>query len=134
MEEAEKIVVIREFDDAIGANICKTKLDAYGIPCFLTEENLANLYPGTHLLAIKVRLHIFHKDIEQADHVLREAAMQKDDGSFMSCPGCHSSRLERDFPKRFYDKALSALGVLFFGVFIPQKKVYRCLDCEQEFD
>jgi hypothetical protein len=134
MEEGEKIVVIREFDDVIAANICKTKLDAYGIPCFLTEENLASLYPGNHFLAFKVRLHLFRKDIEEAEHILREALMGKDDGSFTHCPECQSQRLERDFPKRFYDKSLSALGVLFFGIFIPQKKIYRCLDCEQEFD
>lgn len=134
MEEAEKIVVIREFDDVIAANICKTKLDAYGIPCFLTEENLASLYPGNQFLAFKVRLHLFNKDIEEAEQILREASMFKDDGTFVLCPGCQSQRLERDFPKRFYDKALSAFGVLFFGIFIPQKKIYRCLDCEQEFD
>jgi len=134
MEEAEKIVVIREFDDVIAANICKTKLDAYGIPCFLTEENLASLYPGNQFLGFKVRLHLFLKDIEEAEYILSEAVMRKDDGSYVMCPGCQSSRLERDFPKHFYDKALSALGVLFFGIFIPQKKIYRCLDCEQEFD
>jgi DNA-directed RNA polymerase subunit RPC12/RpoP len=134
MEEAEKIVVIREFDDVIAANICKTKLDAYGIPCFLTEENLASLYPGNQFIAFKVRLHVFLKDTEEADHLLREASMHKDDGSSITCPECNSPRLERDFPKRFYDKTLSALGVLFFGIFIPQKKIYRCLDCHQEFD
>jgi Putative prokaryotic signal transducing protein len=134
MEEGEKIVVIREFDDVIAANICKTKLDAYGIPCFLTEENLASLYPGNQFLGFKVRLHLFNKDTEEAEHIIREALMAKDDGSFLLCPECQSQRLERDFPKRFYDKALSTLGVLFFGIFIPQKKIYRCLDCQQEFD
>jgi hypothetical protein len=134
MEAGEKIVVIREFDDVIAANICKTKLDAYGIPCFLTEENLASLYPGNQFLGFRVRLHLFNKDIEEAEHIIREASMLKDDGSFILCPECQSQRLERDFPKHFYDKALSALAVLFFGIFMPQKKIYRCLDCEQEFD
>ena len=44
-EGAGDIVVFRHFDIAIDAHIAKSKLDAYGIPCFLTEENMANLYP-----------------------------------------------------------------------------------------
>ena len=133
MEGSEKIVVYLEFDTPITASICKTKLDAYGIPCFLTEENLANLYPGNHILSCKVRLHLFERDLERARQITEEQNLTTTD-TFLTCPGCQSQRLERDFPKRLYDKAFSALGVLFFGIFIPQKKIYRCLDCEQEFD
>jgi DNA-directed RNA polymerase subunit RPC12/RpoP len=134
MEGSDKIVVMQEFESAIAANICKTKLDAYGIPCFLTEENLANLYPGNHILSFRVRLHLFERDVERAEQILREQNLVKDDDTYPACPGCQSQRLERDFPKRFYDKALGTLAVLFFGIFIPQKKIYRCLDCQREFD
>ena len=133
MEGEDKIIVYQEFDTPIAANICKTKLDAYGIPCFLTEENLANLYPGNHILSFRVRLHLFEADRERAEQIVGEQNLMASD-AFQTCPGCQSPRLERDFPKRFYDKALSSLGVIFFGIFIPQKKVYRCLDCQREFD
>ena len=50
MTERDDIIVFRKFETSIDANIVKSKLDAYGIPCFLTEENMANLYPGASTL------------------------------------------------------------------------------------
>jgi hypothetical protein len=133
-EIGNNIIVFQEFDNSIDANISKTKLDAYGIPCFLTEENLANLYPGTRFFSFRVRLHLFEKDAEQARLLLNEQNLVVDDESKATCPRCRSAHLERDFPKKLSEKILSGLGVLFFGIFIPQKKIYRCLDCQQEFD
>jgi hypothetical protein len=133
-ETGNNIVVFQEFDNSIDASISKTKLDAYGIPCFLTEENLANLYPGTRFFSFRVRLHLFEKDAEQAQQILNEQNLVVDDESKATCPRCRSAHLERDFPKKLSEKILSGLGVLFFGIFIPQKKIYRCLDCQQEFD
>ena len=72
MEEQDEIIVFKRFDSAIDANIVKTKLDANGIPCFLTEENLANLYPLQNFLAMGVRLHLFSKDVEWAKSVLND--------------------------------------------------------------
>ena len=68
MEEQDEIIVFKRFANAIDANIVKTKLDANGIPCFLSDENLANL----NFLAIGVRLHLFSKDVEWAKSVLTE--------------------------------------------------------------
>ena len=70
-ETGEDIVVYQYFDNAIEANIAKTKLDAYGIPCFLTEENMAGLYPGQNFNAFKVRRHLFSADRERADQDLK---------------------------------------------------------------
>jgi hypothetical protein len=46
MQDRDDIIVFQGFDNVIEANITKSKLDAYGVPCFLTEENMASLYPG----------------------------------------------------------------------------------------
>jgi uncharacterized protein YlaN (UPF0358 family) len=72
MEESDKIIVYKRFDSSIDANLAKTKLDAYGIPCFLTEENLTNLYPLQNTILFGVRLHIFSNDQNQADQILNE--------------------------------------------------------------
>ena len=58
-DPAEKIIVFEAFDTAVQANLAKTKLDAYGIPCFLTEENFTSLYPMRNQIFPGVRLHIF---------------------------------------------------------------------------
>jgi len=62
MEEVDKIVVFQAFDTAIEANLAKTKLDAYGIPCFLSGETFMNVYPIRNEFFPGVRLHIFEND------------------------------------------------------------------------
>lgn len=72
MPESEKIIIYHAFDNGIEANIAKTKLDAYGIPCFLTDENFTGLYPLKNDLFPGVRLHIFEQDAEAVKTILEE--------------------------------------------------------------
>ncbi|WP_276372984.1 DUF2007 domain-containing protein [Chryseolinea sp. H1M3-3] len=135
MDEQDEIVVFRKFETSIEANIIKAKLDAYGIPCFLTEENMANLYPGaSSLMNFNVRLHLFARDQARAKHILEENHLVIDDDSVLRCPRCKSRKIERDFPKKLSLTFGSALNTLFFGIFFPHKKIFRCLDCEFEFN
>jgi hypothetical protein len=129
MTENDDIIVFRHYDTVIAANIAKTKLDAYGVPCFLTEENMSNLYPGQPFMAFKVRLHLFSKDEDQARKILAEENFTVDSDSSCVCPSCKSTRIVRDFPKQSSEN----LAFLFFGVFLPHRKVNHCLDCDNEF-
>jgi hypothetical protein len=124
----DKIIVLRYFDSTIDANIAKTKLDAYGVPCFLTEENISNLYPGQAFTG-RVRLHLFSRDEHRAREILADVQLTSDADSMLRCDRCNSSRVVRDFPKAFRD----TLTVLFLGVFLQRKKVNCCLDCGNEF-
>jgi hypothetical protein len=69
-EDQGKIVIYKKFDSVIEANLAKTKLDAYGIPCFLTNENIASLYPLPHMKGMEVNLHIFKEDEPRASEIL----------------------------------------------------------------
>ena len=69
-KDEDDIIVLQHFDSVIEANIAKTKLDAYGVPCFLTEENMSNLIPGQSLYAVRTRLHLFAADREKAIGIL----------------------------------------------------------------
>ncbi len=134
MHIQDDIVVFQKFDNAIEANIVKSKLDAYGVPCFLTEENMANLYPGaSNLMNFSVRLHLFQHDMERARQIMSENNLRVDDDSVTTCPRCRSNQIERDFPKKLTFKFTAALRFLFFGIFYPGKKVYRCQECDFEF-
>lgn len=135
MVERDEIIVFKKFETSIEANIVKSKLDAYGIPCFLTEENMANLYPGaSSLMNFNVRLHLFAYDLERARQIMEENHLILDDESTLKCPVCKSPKIERDFPKKLSLTFASALNLMFFGVFFPHKKVFRCLECEYEFN
>ncbi|GHN01009.1 hypothetical protein WSM22_24980 [Cytophagales bacterium WSM2-2] len=69
-ESQEKIIVFRAYDTAVEANLAKTKLDAYGFPCFLTDENFVNLYPIRNDIFPGVRLYIFEKDYDEVVNLL----------------------------------------------------------------
>ena len=134
MQDRDDIVVLQRFDNVIEANIAKSKLDAYGVPCFLTEENMASLYPGaSNMMNSNVRMHIFRHDAERARQIMSENALAVNDDTMVRCPKCGSENIERDFPKKLTESFLSSLRYLFFGLFSPDKKVYRCTDCETEF-
>jgi len=130
MEEQDEIIVFKRFENAIDANIAKTKLDAYGVPCFLTDEHLTNLYPLQNLILFGVRLHIFNKDREAAEQVLQDVYLNNDD--VIICPRCRSKKVEMEYTQKFSSRILRVtIGFLLF--ILPLPKVYRCQDCEHEF-
>jgi hypothetical protein len=70
MEEQDRIVVLEAFDTAVMAGLAKSRLDAYGIPCFLTDEHFNNLYPFRNELIPGVRLFVFEHDVPRAREIL----------------------------------------------------------------
>ena len=52
------------------AGLAKSRLDAYGIPCFLTDEHFNNLYPFRNELIPGVRLFVFEHDVPRAREIL----------------------------------------------------------------
>src|SRR5688572_16667263 len=94
MEELDEIIVLRSFENTIEANLAKTKLDAYNIRCFLTEENIAGLYAVQSFRLFGVRLHIFKHDEAKAIAILSETNPHVD---VETCPVCHSDRVEIEY-------------------------------------
>jgi DNA-directed RNA polymerase subunit RPC12/RpoP len=126
MQESNPIIVFNTFNSSIEANIIKAKLDAFGIPCFLSEENLTML--TTPLLSGGVRLHMFERDRQQAQEILMNDLMQKsDDDDVVSCPYCRSKRI-LDVSRDQFDPAKVVKYILQLS------KRHYCLDCEAEFD
>src|SRR5688572_5662865 len=99
MQEQNKIIILQKFDSAISANIIKTKLDAYGIPCFLSGENLSLTTP---FIRGGVQLHIFEEDKNQVIQLLVEESLQiTGEYDLTVCPNCHSKRILTQTPDRF---------------------------------
>ena len=126
--EQERIIVLRKFDGLIEANITKTKLDAFGIPCFLTEEHLTHL--TTSFLSGGIRLHLFASDKEQAEHVLRQDFVAKsEDTGLVQCPECNSKRIFTNDDDHDYTKITQIVFSLLMGLTKP----YYCQNCGFEF-
>ena len=68
-EHEEPLVVLETFASVPMAGIAKSKLDAYGIPCILTDETATVLYP---LPFTGVRLQVLASDAEEARRILEE--------------------------------------------------------------
>lgn len=130
-----KIIVYDAFDNVIRANLAKLKLDAYGIPCFLTDENFVNLYPIRNEVFPGVRLHIFEKDLTRVKEVLAEDQIAHK-GDLLSCPRCKSTHiLFEETNKNWFGRLLILLSsvLLFEPASTHRKKIYRCQDCQTEF-
>lgn len=78
-EKKDRVIVLKSFQRAIDASLAKSKLDAYGVPCFLSDEHISGLYPFYPNLAGGVRLHVFESDQEQALSILTENATLPDE-------------------------------------------------------
>lgn len=131
MEETEKIIVLKSFDNPIDASLAKSKLDAYGIPCFLSEENLGNLYPIQNPRFSGVRLHLFEHDVEQAKQVLDDTLLVSSEER-MRCPRCGSAQVDVDFSRKALSKIHSLIAAIFIAIF-PPKRFHRCRECGLEF-
>jgi hypothetical protein len=102
---AENIIVLDSFYEPLAAHLARTKLEAAGIPCFLTNENLVSLNRMYSPVAGGVRLHVYQRDAAQAAEVLREPpVMRAEPGGLAEpataeterCPRCGSSEVTYD--------------------------------------
>jgi DNA-directed RNA polymerase subunit RPC12/RpoP len=125
----DDIIVLRKFDSPIEANIARAKLDAYGIPCFLTEEHLTQLINS--VLSGGIRLHVFASDKETANEVLEKDYLSKsDDEQMLECPVCRSKKILGNSADGIHKQMSKAITDAFLGI----SKPYYCLDCGKEFD
>jgi DNA-directed RNA polymerase subunit RPC12/RpoP len=128
-DSESKIIVFDSYDTIMAANLVKTKLDAYGIPCFLTNENFGGLYPFRNELFTGVRLHIFEKDQDQVKEVLSEE--HAGETETLQCPDCGSKNV---ILKETYQSSLGKiLSTVFLSPFMEEKRIYNCHHCNREF-
>ena len=132
-EKQEKIIVLQQFDNVIAANLAKTKLDAYDVPCFLTDENFVSLYPIQNDIFPGVRLCIFEKDEVQAREVLKEHNLltSSDNDDQVRCPHCQSTNVVHSMSRKSMGNRV--IVTILKSLFIQSKTKYCCEDCNREF-
>jgi DNA-directed RNA polymerase subunit RPC12/RpoP len=122
------IVVLQRFETIIEANIARTKLDAYGVPCFLTEENVTTM--TNHLLSGGIRLHVFARDEERARQIVMGDRLSKSDDGLIVCPRCYSRKIIRNGPEARFGKIMGTVVRILLGLTQP----YYCQNCGHEFE
>jgi len=68
---ADNIIVLTTYPNSVDAHLARTRLEAAGIPCFLSNETLVTLNVMYSPAAGGVRLHVYARDAEPATEVLR---------------------------------------------------------------
>jgi hypothetical protein len=117
--------VLDSYYEPVVAHLARTKLEAAGIPCFLTNENLVSLNRMYSPVAGGVRLHVYQRDAAQAAEVLREPPVMQAVPGGLAEPASLAAaatclRLTRGAgraSKRGFvaDNALGAAAALFFA-------------------
>jgi hypothetical protein len=141
----ENIIVLESYYEPLAAHLARTKLEAAGIPCFLTNENLVSLNRMYSPVAGGVRLHVYQRDAAQAAEVLREPpVMEASRGGLadpatngattsVPCPRCGSADVS-------YDAAAEPGAAHWFVALLSRLRRYplqghahHCFNCGLNF-
>ena len=145
MPAPDSIIVLESYYEPMAAHLARTRLEAAGIPCFLTNEHLISLNRLYSNVAGGVRLHVRFDDAAAAAAVLIDQpeplAVGPDEASFNAdapdpvvprCPKCGSSNVAYGQATRntygFWSGLLSVL--LRFPI---RGQRFHCFHCGHEF-
>ena len=145
MPRPDSVVFLESYYEPMAANLARTRLEAAGIPCFLSNEHLVSLMPLYSPITGGVRLHVRQRDAAAAAALLAEQpvppATTPDLASFAAdapdpvaprCPRCGSSDVAYGTATRnTYGLWSGLLSVLLR--FPVRGKRYHCFHCGHEF-
>jgi hypothetical protein len=147
--KSENIIVLDSYYEPLAAHLARTRLEAAGIPCFLTNENLVSLNRMYSPVAGGVRLHVYERDAARAAEALREpTVMQASRGGLAEaadeaaadentdsqvCPRCGSHEVS-------YDAAAAPGAAHWFVALLSrlrryplQGRAHHCFHCGLNF-
>jgi hypothetical protein len=139
----ENIIVLDSYYEPVVAHLARTKLEAAGIPCFLTNENLVSLNRMYSPVAGGVRLHVYQRDAAQAAEVLREPPVMRAtpgglaapaDPAAGTCPRCGSPDVASSAAAE-PSSAISWLTTLLARLrhYYAQGQTHHCFNCGLDY-
>jgi DNA-directed RNA polymerase subunit RPC12/RpoP len=144
MQQDDKIITFETYHDPMLAHIIRTKLEAYGIPCFIKDDNLAGLNPLYNSGISGIQVNIFERDLErcleivaQDDSLQLEENLEIDPETYNAviCPYCGSTNISAIEPDENRPGWLNTLYSFFASIFpFYTRKAWHCLNCKQDFE
>jgi hypothetical protein len=125
-----RFVRLTTIGNSYEANFLKDDLDDAGIACFLTNENLTNLFPTTiGLDSWGIQVMVPEDALEKAKEVLRNRDRWT---AAVRCPNCGSTRVRLVSVSPGWFRNL--FGLLFVGPAIADlRSGYECSECVTSF-
>lgn len=136
----DKIIVYQTFTDPINAHIIKGVLDANGIECFISDENIiaVNLLYAQAVGGVK--LNVFEKEIPRINSLLNsgitnaETEVEENSENCIICPRCHSNNVAYGGSvKKKFGLWNMILPFLLMVYPFTMRKAYHCFNCDHEF-
>ena len=129
---------IRTFDNAIQANLVKTKLESRGLISFLFDEHSVTMNPLYTNTLSGIKLNVRIEDYYEAETIILEMEAQlttNGEGEALACPNCGSTDLYHDFKSYGFLEWLVTGVMALIGLVFPflYKTVYKCKSCDTEF-
>jgi len=140
----DKIITFKTFYDPMLAHVIRTRIEAQGIPCFLSDENFITAQPIFNQATGGIKLNVFEHDLDKCQAILTEevtlnvdepAEIDPDTHQVMVCPFCASSnvRYGQATERRF--NMLTLVVSLFLFVYpFYNRKSWHCFNCESDFE
>lgn len=133
----DKFITIAAFQYSSEAQIIKGRLEAEGVPVFLSDNYTIDTDPLVSNAIGGVKLKIYTEDREKAQEVLKNINKYAldDNGDPINCPNCSSTEVELFTNiKNFKALFLFLFSFLLNALPIYQKQDYYCLNCRREFN
>lgn len=138
----DKIIVYRTFYNPIEANIVKAKLEDSGIPCFLTDENVATIQPLFNQAIGGVKINVFEKNVAEIDALLVDDLSlevpemeEAQSENTVPCEQCGSTNVSYGIAtKSKHSWWVAVLSLLLMVYPFKVNKCYHCYKCGHEFN
>lgn len=115
-------------DSSIDAHLVKNKLERENIPCFLTNENITNLFPHYFgILGSGVQVLVHKDDYNKAKKLIAPKVNQ------IICPNCKSENISSELEK---PKNKLLIGAIIILLAMPAGNLlnkYICRECKTAF-
>ncbi len=72
ISKLDDIVTLETYYNPMLAEIIRARLEANGIPCFLTDESLGPMYPVFNQGSGGIKLKVLAKDVNRCKEILAE--------------------------------------------------------------
>lgn len=129
--------IIAKFQYSSEAQIIKGRLEAEGIPVFLSDNLTIDTDPLVSNAIGGVKLKVLSQDALKAQHILETINKYSidNDGNAINCPNCGGTKIS--VYSTINDlKSLVAFVIGFIFATLPfhTRHKYRCEDCKTEFN
>lgn len=131
-----KYVVLRRFYDIHEAEIVLTRLQANGIPGFITNSNSAHLLWNMSIAHGGAELMVHKNDLQQAHNILNEKVenlITQEQSNSSECPNCGSNNV-RSGSQRNKINWWQLIGLIFVTGPVPKRgNGQHCFNCGNRF-